>query len=302
MTNIENNDFEFAHKSETVDHYSGKSYSYGQLVWHRFLRNKGAVISAVVLIIIALIAVLAPHLSQYSPTTPYPNQSNLAPGVNGHWFGTDNLGRDIFVRVAAGTSVSLRVALVAMAIDLVIGTSYGLISGYFGGKIDLFMQRITEILSTIPMIIIVTLLVLVMKPGLVSIITAMMIVGWINMSRIVRAQVLELKTSEYVLSAKTMGESDIKIIFSQILPNTLGQIITTFMLSIPNAIFLEAFLAFIGLGVPAPLASLGTMINDGYTQAIVYPYMVIFPVLFLALIMLSFNIIADGLRDAIEGS
>ena len=164
------------------------------------------------------------------------------------------------------------------------------------------MQRITEILSTIPMIIIVTLLVLVMKPGLVSIITAMMIVGWINMSRIVRAQVLELKTSEYVLSAKTMGESDIKIIFSQILPNTLGQIITTFMLSIPNAIFLEAFLAFIGLGVPAPLASLGTMINDGYTQAIVYPYMVIFPVLFLALIMLSFNIIADGLRDAIEGS
>ncbi|MCT6890194.1 MAG: ABC transporter permease, partial [Lactobacillus sp.] len=134
MTNIENNDFEFAHKSETVDHYSGKSYSYGQLVWHRFLRNKGAVISAVVLIIIALIAILAPYLSQYSPTTPYPNQSNLAPGVNGHWFGTDNLGRDIFVRVAAGTSVSLRVALVAMAIDLVIGTSYGLISGYFGGK------------------------------------------------------------------------------------------------------------------------------------------------------------------------
>ncbi|BDR60154.1 ABC transporter permease [Lactobacillus xylocopicola] len=302
MTNKTNTDFTFVSKPEIVDHYAGKSASYGQLVWRRFLRNKGAVVSAIVLIVIALIAFLAPYLSQFSPTTPYPSQSNLAPGTSGHWFGTDNLGRDIFVRVAAGTSVSLRVALVAMAIDLVIGTSYGLISGYFGGKVDLFMQRITEILSTIPMIIIVTLLVLVMRPGLVSIITAMMIVGWINMSRIVRAQVLELKTREFVLSAKTMGEANSKIIFSQILPNALGQIITTFMLSVPNAIFLEAFLAFIGLGVPAPLASLGTMINDGYTQAIVYPYMVIFPVLFLALIMLSFNIIADGLRDALEGS
>ncbi|WEV51580.1 ABC transporter permease [Lactobacillus sp. ESL0731] len=298
----ENDEFTFAKKHKVIDHYTGKSYSFGQLVWHRFLKNKGAVVSVIVLIIIALIAFLAPHLSRFSPNTPYPSQSNLAPGMAGHWFGTDNLGRDIFVRVAAGTSVSLEVALVAMMIDLVIGTSYGLISGYFGGKVDLFMQRITEILSTIPMIIIVTLLVLVMKPGLISIIMAMMMVGWINMSRIVRAQVLELKSSEYVLSARTMGESNLKIIFSQILPNALGQIITTFMLSIPNAIFLEAFLAFIGLGVPAPLASLGTMINDGYSQAIVYPYMVIFPVLFLALIMLSFNIIADGLRDAIEGN
>lgn len=298
----ENDEFTFAKKREVIDHYTGKSYSFGQLVWHRFLKNKGAVVSVIVLIIIALIAFLAPHLSRFSPNTPCPSQSNLAPGMAGHWFGTDNLGRDIFVRVAAGTSVSLEVALVAMIIDLVIGTSYGLISGYFGGKVDLFMQRITEILSTIPMIIIVTLLVLVMKPGLISIIMAMMMVGWINMSRIVRAQVLELKSSEYVLSAQTMGESNLKIIFSQILPNALGQIITTFMLSIPNAIFLEAFLAFIGLGVPAPLASLGTMINDGYSQAIVYPYMVIFPVLFLALIMLSFNIIADGLRDAIEGN
>ncbi|WEV43213.1 ABC transporter permease [Lactobacillus sp. ESL0684] len=302
MNNNEKTDFEFAPKSTTSDHYAGKSYSFGQLVWRRFLKNKAAVISVFVLIIIVLIAFLAPHFSRFSPNTPYPSDSNLAPGMKGHWFGTDNLGRDIFVRVAAGTSVSLEVAMVAMIIDLVIGTSFGLVSGYFGGKVDLFMQRITEILSTIPMIIIVTLLVLVMKPGLVSIIMAMVLVGWINMSRIVRAQVLELKTSEYVLSARTMGESNLKIIFSQILPNALGQIITTFMLSVPNAIFLEAFLAFIGLGVPAPLASLGTMINDGYTQAIVYPYMVIFPVLFLAAIMLTFNIIADGLRDAIEGN
>jgi oligopeptide transport system permease protein len=129
-----------------------------------------------------------------------------------------------------------------------------------------------------------------------------MLVGWINMSRIVRAQVLKIKNEEYILAAKTMGMPNSKIIFSEVLPNAMGPIVTTFMFSIPNAIFLEAFLAFIGLGVPAPLSSLGTMINDGYTQAIVFPHMVIFPVLFLALIMLGFNIIADAIRDAIEES
>lgn len=296
------NGFVIAKKQTKVEHYSGESLSFTQLVVRRFVQNKVALVSVLVIVVIALIAFFGPQLSHYNPNTPDPQNSNLSPGNLGHWFGTDNLGRDIFVRVAAGTGISLEVAFVAMAIDLVIGTTYGLISGYFGGKIDIVLQRITEILSTIPMIIIVTLLVLVMKPGLASIITAMMLVGWINMSRIVRAQVLKVKNEEYILAARTIGVSNVKIIFSEILPNVTGQIVTTFMFSIPNAIFLEAFLAFVGLGVPAPLSSLGTMINDGYTQAIVYPYMVIFPVLFLALIMLGFNIIADAIRDAIEGN
>jgi oligopeptide transport system permease protein len=295
-----NDDFTFANNETTVEHYTGESLSFAQLVVRRFLRNKGAVIALAVIILIAVFAFTVPLFSRFAPEAVDPSHSNLAPGSLGHWFGTDNLGRDIFTRVAEGTGISLRVAVIAMFIDLFIGTSYGLISGYFGGRIDIVMQRITEVLSTIPMIIIVTLLVLVMKPGLTSIIVAMMLMGWINMSRVVRAQVLKVKAEEYVLAAKSMGVSTPRIIFSEILPNVFGQIVTTFMFSIPNAIFLEAFLAFVGLGIPAPLASLGTMINDGYSQAIVYPYMVIFPVISLALIMLSFNIIADGLRDAIE--
>lgn len=297
---VKNDDFEFAHQQQTTEHYTGESLSFPQLVFRRFMRNKGAVLAVIVIVIIALFAIFAPHLSRFTPEAVDPAQANLAPGAMGHWFGTDNLGRDIFTRVAEGTGISLRVAVIAMLIDLFIGTSYGLISGYFGGRVDIVMQRVTEVLSTIPMIIIVTLLVLVMHPGLTSIIVAMMLTGWINMSRVVRAQVLKVKSEEYVLAAKSMGVATSRIIFSEILPNVFGQIVTTFMFSIPNAIFLEAFLAFIGLGIPAPLASLGTMINDGYSQAIVYPYMVIFPVLSLALIMLSFNIIADGLRDAID--
>lgn len=295
-----NDDFTFANNETTVEHYTGESLSFAQLVVRRFLRNKGAVIALAVIILIAVFAFTVPLFSRFAPEAVDPSHSNLAPGSLGHWFGTDNLGRDILTRVAEGTGISLRVAVIAMFIDLFIGTSYGLVSGYFGGRIDIVMQRITEVLSTIPMIIIVTLLVLVMKPGLTSIIVAMMLMGWINMSRVVRAQVLKVKAEEYVLAAKSMGVSTPRIIFSEILPNVFGQIVTTFMFSIPNAIFLEAFLAFVGLGIPAPLASLGTMINDGYSQAIVYPYMVIFPVISLALIMLSFNIIADGLRDAIE--
>ncbi|WP_412989188.1 ABC transporter permease [Pediococcus siamensis] len=292
--------FKFARQDTKVEHYEGASLSFGRMVLLRFFHNKGAVISLALIIAVALFAFITPHISQFSPNAVEPAASNLNPGQAGHWFGTDNLGRDIFTRVAKGTSISLEVAFVAMAIDLVIGTTYGMISGYFGGKIDILMQRFTEVLSTIPMIIVVTLLVLVMRPGMTSIIVAMMIMGWINMSRIVRAQVLKVKNEEYILAAQSIGVPTIKIIFSEILPNTIGQIVTTFMFSIPNAIFLEAFLAFVGLGVPAPLASLGTMINDGYTQAVVYPYMVCFPVLFLAIIMLGFNIMADGLRDAID--
>lgn len=292
--------FKLADHRNQAEHYDGKSLSFGHMVILRFFHNKGAVISLILIIMVAIFAFVTPYISNFSPNAVNPAQSNFNPGMAGHWFGTDNLGRDIFTRVAKGTSISLEVAFVAMAIDLIIGTTYGMVSGYFGGKVDIIMQRISEILSTIPMIIVVTLLVLVMRPGMTSIIVAMMIMGWINMSRIVRAQVLKVKSEEYILSAKSMGMPTYQIIFSEILPNTIGQIVTTFMFSIPNAIFLEAFLAFVGLGVPSPLASLGTMINDGYTQAIVYPYMVFFPVLSLAIIMLGFNIMADGLRDAID--
>lgn len=162
------------------------------------------------------------------------------------------------------------------------------------------MQRITEVLSSIPQLVIVTLMLVVMKPGLGNIIIVLLITGWIDMSRVVRAQVLKLKQQEFVLAARTLGVKWTQIVFREILPNVLPQIIVTFLFSVPQAIFLEAFLAFVGLGVPAPLASLGSMINDGYKSAMTYPFMVAFPVIVLALLMLGFNLFADGLRDAIE--
>ena len=216
------------------------------------------------------------------------------------WFGSDYLGRDIWTRMWRGARVSLIIAIVSVCCNVFIGVVYGSIAGYYGGKVDMVMQRITEILSSLPTLVVVTLMLVVMKPGLGSIIIALMLTGWINMSRIVRAQVLKLKDQEFVLAARTLGVSNRDILFKEILPNSLGQIIITFMFSIPNAIFLEAFLAFVGLGVPAPMASLGSLINDGYKSAMTYPHMVAAPVIVLGVLMLGFNLFADGLRDAID--
>lgn len=300
--------------------------SYGRDVLNRFLANKAAVVSAVIIGIIILVAVIAPAFSGISYKKVNPLATNLPPripgleklgifnglqdGVNVYvqknlqsryfLFGTDNLGRDIWTRVWQGTRISLYVALLAVLIDICIGVLYGLVSGYTGGWADTIMQRITEVLSSIPTMVVVTLMLIVLKPGLLSITLALVMTGWINMSRIVRAQVFKLKDQEFVMAAKTCGSSNFSIIFHEILPNTLGQIVVTFMFSIPNAIFLEAFLSFIGLGVPAPMASLGSLISDGYKSAMTYPHMIFAPVIVLGLLMLCFNLFADGLRDAVD--
>lgn len=217
-----------------------------------------------------------------------------------HYFGTDALGRDIWTRVWEGTRISLLIAVLAVVLDVVIGATYGMIAGYLGGKVDFVMQRFVEVLTSIPNLIIMMLLLLVLEPGIPAICLALAMTGWVNMSRIVRAQVLKLKSEEYVLASRTLGAPVSSILFKDILPNTMGQIIITFMLSVPNAIFFEAFLAFIGLGVPIPMASLGTLINDGYKSAMLYPAQVLLPALVLSILMLSFNLLGDGLRDAID--
>ena len=216
------------------------------------------------------------------------------------WFGTDTQGRDLFTRVWEGTRISLIIALTAVLIDVFIGMSYGLISGYFGGKVDMVMQRIAEILNGIPTLVVVTLLGLVLPSGIISIIFALMITGWIGMSRIARAEVLKLKESEYILASRTLGAKNFAIIFKEIMPNIFGQIIVMSMFSIPNAIFTEAFLSFVGLGIQPPMASLGSLISEGYKSFTVYPYMIAAPIIVLALLMLSFNLFADGIRDAFD--
>ena len=199
-----------------------------------------------------------------------------------------------------GTRISLYIALIAVIIDVLFGLSYGLVSGYFGGTIDNVMQRLAEILNGIPSLVIVTLLIIVLKPGLATITFSLMITGWIGMNRIARAQVLKLKEQEFVLASKTLGAKDFFIIFRETLPNILGSIITNTMFSIPNAIFTEAFLAFIGLGVPAPMASLGSLISEAFKNFTSHPYMLVAPVVVLAILMLSFNMLADGIRDAFD--
>lgn len=312
--------------------------SYWSDVFSAFIKNKGAVIGLIAILFIIFFAIAGPYMNGYTYDGQIIANQNLAPripvletwgifdgtermststGVNVvnkyvnpgkttglestyYWFGTDVLGRDLFTRTFMGTRISLYIALVAVIVDLCFGMSYGLISGYFGGAVDNIMQRFAEILNGIPTLVIVTLLMLVLKPGLFTITLALAITGWIGMNRIARAQVLKLKEQEFVLASKTLGAGDFYVIFKEILPNIFGQLIIMSMFSIPNAIFTEAFLAFIGLGVPAPLASLGSLISDSFKSFTTHPYMIISPVLVLAIIMLSFNMLADGLRDAFD--
>lgn len=217
-----------------------------------------------------------------------------------YWFGTDGLGRDMFSRVWKGTQISLLIALVAAVIDMVIGVAYGGISAFYGGRVDDAMQRIVEILYGIPTLIVVILMILVMDPGIVAIIIAISITGWIGMSRIVRGQVLKFKNQEFVLAARTLGASNGRIIKKHLLPNVMAVIIINTMFTIPSAIFFEAFLSFIGLGLQSPDASLGTLINDGYKLIQFQPHILAIPAAIISLLMIAFNLIGDGLRDALD--
>lgn len=268
-------------------------------VWRRFKKNKGAVIGAVVIIFIIIMAIFMPMLSSYKFDAIDSSQANQGLSAT-HWFGTDNFGRDLWVRTWTGTRVSLVVAFAAIAIDVVVGVTYGMISGYFGGMVDQVMQRIQEILNSIPTLVVLTLLMTVLEASLTTIIFALMFTEWIGMSRITRAQVLQIKEEEFVLASRTLGASSFFIIFKEILPNIYSQLIVMSMMSIPNAIFYEAYLSFVGLGLTAPNASLGVLINDGFTYFLSYPHMVAIPVIVLGALMLSFNLFGDGLRDALD--
>ncbi|SDW76231.1 oligopeptide transport system permease protein [Marinococcus luteus] len=216
------------------------------------------------------------------------------------WFGTDRLGRDQWTRTWDGTRVSLYIALIATLLDLFIGVAYGGISGFFGGRTDNILQRILEILSGIPNLVILILMIVVLDPGILSISLAIAITGWIGMSRIVRGEILKLKNEEFVLASQTLGLSNSKVITRHLVPNTLGLIIINTMFTIPNAIFFEAFLSFIGLGLQAPNASLGVLIDNGFDALQTTPHVLIFPAVVLSVLMIAFNILADGMRDAFD--
>jgi oligopeptide transport system permease protein len=217
-----------------------------------------------------------------------------------HWFGTDELGRDVFARTWYGARISLFIGLAAALIDLFIGVLWGGIAGFRGGKTDEVMMRIADILWAVPYLLLVILLMVILGQGLGTMILAMTITGWINMARIVRGQVLQLKNQEYVLAAQTLGASTSRIMFKHLIPNAMGPILVTLTLTIPSAIFTEAFLSYLGLGVPQPLASWGTMASEGVQALQYYPWRLFFPATFICLTIFAFNVVGDGLRDALD--
>lgn len=275
------------------------STTYAQDAWRRLKKNRMAMLGLFMIIAISAIAVLGPLLSSLSYSDQNLADANQPPS-SAHWFGTDNLGRDLLIRVMHGARISLAIGIVASLINLTLGVVYGGISGYFGGRIDNIMMRVVDILYGIPLLLYVILLMVVLKPGLTNIFIALGLVYWLRMARIVRGQVLSLKEQEYILAARLIGADSWRIILRHLIPNSMGPIIITMTLAIPEAIFTEAFLSFIGLGVSAPMASWGVLASEGVTSLRSYPFQLFYPALAISITMLSFNFLGDGLRDALD--
>ena len=217
-----------------------------------------------------------------------------------HWFGTDYLGRDLCTRLFKGARVSLLIAFVSVVTNVIIGVIYGAISGYYGGKVDIVMTHFAEVLDGLPYVVVTILFMLLLGAGITSLILAMCVTGWIGTSRLILAQFFRFKEREYVLAARTLGVGDIALIFRHILPNCVGPLITRAMIAIPGAIFSESFLAYIGLGIAPPEPSIGILLSDGQNVLLQYPYQTFFPAVLISLLMIAFNMFANGLRDALD--
>ncbi|KAF5066080.1 Oligopeptide transport system permease protein OppC [anaerobic digester metagenome] len=276
--------------------------TYWQDSWRRFKGNKLALLSLLFIIIASVSAFLVPILSKYDIATVDFSIMNLSPNAE-HWFGTDFYGRDIFVRVLYGMRISLVIAFAATILNLVIGVLYGAIAGFAGGRIDALMMRFVDILYSVPMQIYVILIMVAMgdnKAGILPIVIALGVASWLSMARIVRGETMQLKESEFVLAAKTLGATNQRILFKHLLPNAMSSIIVTATLLIPSAIFTESFLSYIGIGISPPEASLGTLVSEAMQIYQQQPYQLIIPALAISLIIFAFNLLGDGLRDALD--
>lgn len=276
-----------------------QSFNYWQESWQRLKRNKVAMAGLGILLLLLLFAVIFPFLTPYTYYETHLHLKNLSP-CKEFWFGTDELGRDLFTRIWWGARISLFVGIAASFIDLVIGVFYGSLAASFGGKIEETMMRIADILYSIPYLMVVILLMVVIGSGITTIIIALTMTGWISMARIVRGQILQLKQLDFIKAAQSLGASRMRILCKHLIPNVIGSIIVTVTLTVPTAIFAEAFLSFLGLGVQAPVASWGTMANDGLPALRYYPWRLFFPAGFISLTMFCFNLLGDGLRDAFD--
>lgn len=293
--------------------------SYWKDAWRRLKKNKIAIVALFVILFFLLFAFIGPFLSPFTYSEQVRGDENLYPCFK-HPFGTDNLGRDILVRCMVGARISLVIGIGASIIVLIIGSVYGAVSGLLGGAVDNVMMRIVELIYSLPDILIIILLSIVIEeplknafdhgkffgafqklgPGIVAIFIVYGLLYWVGMARIVRGQVLQIKQAEYVNAAIALGAGNWRLIKKHLLPNCIGQLIVTTMLQIPSAIFTEAFLSFIGLGVSAPMASLGSLASEALNGIQSYPYRLLFPSIAISIIILAFNLFGDGLRDALD--
>jgi oligopeptide transport system permease protein len=270
--------------------------------WGRLRGNRVVLIAMSLIALIALLAVFGPFLSPYADDTLDWQHMAVAPGaVASHWLGTDRLGRDLFVRTLHGVRISLVISVLASAVSLVIGVSWGSVAGYVGGRTDEWMMRFVDVLYSLPYLFIVIILTTVFARGsLTVLLVAIGAVGWLTTARIVRGQTLSLKRREFVEAARATGVGVPGIIAHHIVPNLMGPVAVYATLTIPQMITFESFLSFLGLGVQEPLASLGSLINDGTQEMQSAPWMLLVPVIFLVTLLLCFNLVGDGLRDALD--
>ena len=311
-----------------------ESVSFWKDGFRRLRKNKVAMVSLVVIILIMILSFIVPSFYPYSYKTQIKGANNLAPmqysadelaridageSVFPHILGTDKMGRDYAIRVMMGSRISLMVGLIATAIILVIGSIYGSVAAFFGGWVDLVMMRIVDIIYTVPEVLLIVLLSFAIKspleslaqvPGfgwvqtvgtnLISIFIVFALLYWVGMARMVRSQILMLKESEYVTAARALGAKNGRIIKKHLLTNCIGTLIVTTTLQIPSSIFTESFLSFLGLGVAVPLPSLGSLASEAINGINTYPYLLFIPSILISLIILSFNLLGDGLRDAFD--
>jgi oligopeptide transport system permease protein len=275
------------------------SITYWQDVWRRFRRDPLAVGGLVVILLIAICAIVLPMVSPYTYSGMDLSAMNEGPSWR-HPCGTDQMGRDQFIRILYGARISLTIGVVAAAINFLIGVVYGGIAGYVGGRADMVMMRVVDILISLPSLLYIVLIMLILGSNMLSVIIALCFTSWIGTARVVRGEVMRLKHSEYVLAARLAGAKGAHILKAHLIPNAMGPIIVSTAFLIPNAIFSEAFLSFLGIGIQAPMASWGTLANDAIPTLLSSPHMMFFPVVAICLTMFSFNFIGDGLRDALD--
>lgn len=275
------------------------SLTYFQDAWRRFRRNPAAMLGLALVAAVVILALGGPEVSSHSYWEQDLDRTNQFPSSE-HIFGTDSLGRDLFVRVMTGGRISLLVSVITTFTSCAVGILYGGFAGYVGGRADNIMMRIVDIIWTIPLMLYAILLMVWLGTGLHNILIAIGLVYWVNMARIVRGQIMNLKEQEFVLAALVQGASSWRILTRHLVPNSMGPILVTATMMIPGAVFTESFLSFIGLGISAPLASWGSLCSDAMGALRSYPYQLFFPAIFICVTMLGFNFVGDGLRDALD--